>query len=52
VWTTLDPVHGFAFQVASAEGSRLIRRKVLLAALEAEQRSQTASDREEELVLL
>jgi hypothetical protein len=47
VWTTLDPVHGFTFQVVSESGSPLIRRKVLLAALEAEQRSQTAADREE-----
>jgi hypothetical protein len=47
VWTTLDPVHGFTFQVVSESGSPLIRRRVLLAALEAEQRSQTLSDREE-----
>ncbi len=47
VWTTLDPVHGFTFQVVSESGSPLIRRKVLLAALEAEQKSQTVSDREE-----
>src|SRR4029077_9148371 len=37
----------FTFQVVSESGSPLIRRKVLLAALEAEQRSQTASDREQ-----
>jgi hypothetical protein len=36
-WTTLDPVRGFAFEVTSAEGSALIQKKVLLAALEAEQ---------------
>jgi hypothetical protein len=36
-WTTLDPVHGFSFEVTSAEGSGLIQKKVLLAALEAEQ---------------
>jgi hypothetical protein len=47
VWTTLDPVHGFTFDVVSEEGSPLIRRRVLMAALEAEQRSQTARDREE-----
>jgi hypothetical protein len=47
VWTTLDPVHGFTFQVVSESGSPLIRRKVLLAALEAEQKSQTGTDREE-----
>jgi hypothetical protein len=46
-WTTLDPVHGFTFQVVSESGSPLIRRKVLLAALEAEQRSQTVADRDE-----
>jgi hypothetical protein len=47
VWTTLDPLHGFTFDVVSEEGSPLIRRRVLIAALEAEQRSQTASDRDE-----
>ncbi len=36
-WTTLDPVRGFRFQITSMEGSALIQRKVLLAALEAEQ---------------
>lgn len=44
-WTTLDPEHGFTFQVVSGEGSPLIRRKVLVAALEAEQKSQASSDR-------
>lgn len=37
VWTSLDPEHGFQFQIISEEGSPIIRRKVLLAALEAEQ---------------
>jgi hypothetical protein len=37
VVTTLDPVRGFSFEVTSAEGSGLIQKKVLLAALEAEQ---------------
>jgi hypothetical protein len=46
-WTTLDPVTGFTFQVVSEEGSPLIRRRVLIAALEAEQKSQTGSDRSE-----
>jgi hypothetical protein len=46
-WTMLDPVHGFTFEVVSQEGSPLIRRRVLVAALEAEARSQTASDRDE-----
>ena len=36
-WTTLDPVHGFTFEITSMEGSPLIQRKVLIAALEAEQ---------------
>jgi hypothetical protein len=36
-WTTLDPIHGFSFEIMSMEGSALIQRKVLLAALEAEQ---------------
>ena len=38
---------GFTFQVVSEEGSPLIRRRVLIAALEAEQKSQTAADRAE-----
>jgi len=36
-WTTLDPVRGFTFEVTSAEGSGLLQKKVLVAALEAEQ---------------
>lgn len=36
-WTTLDPVHGFTFEITKTEGSALIQRKVLIAALEAEQ---------------
>jgi hypothetical protein len=36
-WTTLDPVRGFSFEITSMEGSALIQRKVLIAALEAEQ---------------
>jgi hypothetical protein len=36
-WTTLDPIHGFSFEITSMEGSALIQRKVLIAALEAEQ---------------
>src|SRR5262249_52028854 len=42
--TQLDPVHGFTFQILSEEGSTLIRRKVLLAALEAEQRAFMSAD--------
>ena len=44
-WTTLDPVHGFPFQITSEEGSAIIRRKVLIAALEAEQMAAGKSDR-------
>ena len=36
-WTTLDPQHGFTFEVTKAEGSSLIQKRVLIAALEAEQ---------------
>src|SRR5215510_779783 len=35
--TTLDPVKGFTFEITSSEGSSLIQKKVLIAALEAEQ---------------
>ncbi len=44
-WTTLDPVHGFNFEITSEEGSSIIRRKVLMAALEAEQAAARSSDR-------
>jgi len=37
--TTLDPVHGFMYQITSAEGSSLIQRKVLVAALDAEEKA-------------
>jgi len=43
-WTTLDPVHGFTFQITSEEGSAIIRRRVLQAALEAEQRAIASAD--------
>ena len=46
-WTSLDPVHGFTFQVVSEEGSPLICRHVLIAALEAEQKSQASSNHKE-----
>jgi hypothetical protein len=36
-WTSLDPEHGFRFEVVSEDGTAIIRRKVLLAALEAEE---------------
>jgi len=35
--TTLDPIEGFHYEILSEEGSALIRRKVLIAALDAEQ---------------
>jgi len=44
VWTTLDPVHGFSFEIVSEDGSALIRRKVLIAALEAEQKAVSSTD--------
>jgi len=39
VSTTLDPVAGFRYEIQSEDGSALIRRKVLVAALEAEQQA-------------
>jgi hypothetical protein len=38
-WTTLDPVRGFTYEITSMEGSSLIQKKVLMAALEAEQKA-------------
>lgn len=38
-WTTLDPVHGFTYEITSMEGSGLIQKRVLIAALEAEQKA-------------
>jgi len=43
-WTTLDPVRGFSFEIVREEGSALIRRNVLLAALEAEQKAARGPD--------
>lgn len=43
-WTTLDPVKGFSYEVVAEEGSPLIRRKVLIAALEAERMAVGSSD--------
>jgi hypothetical protein len=43
-WTTLDPVEGFAFEITKAEGSAVIRRRVLIAALEAEQDAVNSRD--------
>ncbi len=36
-WTSLDPRQGFTFEITNAEGSGLIRKRVLVKALEAEQ---------------
>jgi hypothetical protein len=44
-WTTLDPTGGFTFQVTASEGSGLIQRRVLIAALEAERDAVKATDR-------
>src|SRR5229473_2157204 len=35
-WTALDPTEGFTYEVIAEEGSAVIRRRVLIAALEAE----------------
>jgi hypothetical protein len=42
--TSLDPVNGFRYQILSEDGSALIRRKVLIAALDAEQRAFRAAE--------
>jgi hypothetical protein len=44
-WTTLDPTGGFTFEVTASEGSGLIQRRVLIAALEAERDAVKATDR-------
>jgi hypothetical protein len=46
-WTTLDPEHGFQFRIESEDGSSIIRRKVLQAALEAERDAFTSGDRDQ-----
>lgn len=38
VVTSLDPEHGFSFEIISQSGSALVRRRVLLEALQTEQR--------------
>ena len=43
-WTTLDPVKGFSYEIVSEEGSSIIRRKVLIAALEAERKAIGSTD--------
>ena len=45
VWTRLDPVEGFTFEITSREGSGLIQNRVLVAALEAERDAVRAADR-------
>jgi hypothetical protein len=42
--TTLDPVNGFRYEILSEEGSGLIRRRVLVAALETEQQAFFSSE--------
>ena len=44
VSTSLDPKHGFTYEIMSEEGSGTIRNKVLLAALEAEQKAVAGKD--------
>ena len=44
-WTTLDPTGGFTFEVTASEGSGLIQKRVLIAALEAERDAVKATDR-------
>jgi hypothetical protein len=44
-WTTLDPVHGFVYEITSMEGSALIQKRVLIAALEAEQKAVESSNK-------
>src|SRR6266568_4927965 len=43
-WTTLDPATGFAFEITREEGSAVIRRRVLIAALNAEQKAVNSPD--------
>ena len=43
-WTTLDPAKGFDFEVTAKEGSSVIQRRVLIAALEAEQKAVSSPD--------
>lgn len=44
VWTTLDPANGFSYEVIGEEGSATIRRRVLIAALDAEQKAVRKAD--------
>jgi hypothetical protein len=47
VWTTLDPVKGFSYQILSEEGSGLIRSRVLKEALEAERKAVLSTEGDE-----
>ena len=51
-WTTLDPVRGFSFEIVSEEGSVIIRRKVLIAALQAEHMAVGRSERAQSALTL
>jgi hypothetical protein len=44
VWTEFDPHRGFRYEVASEEGSELIRHRVLVPALEAERKATGGPD--------
>jgi hypothetical protein len=46
-WTTLDPVHGFTYEITAREGSGLIQGRVLVAALDAERDAVKATDRDQ-----
>jgi len=43
-WTAFDPAQGFSYEVTAAAGSDLIRRRVLIAALEAEHSTARGAD--------
>jgi hypothetical protein len=43
-WTTLDPVKGFTYEITKEEGSGIVRRRVLIAALEAEAKFANSPD--------
>jgi len=51
VWTTLDPVNGFSYQIVSEEGSGLIRTRVLKEALETERKAQNSTDDKDDAAL-
>jgi hypothetical protein len=46
VWTEVDPVHGFRYRVVSFDGSDLIKSRVFLPALEAEQKMWSSGESE------